>query len=101
MGMTKPNYKCAAHHIVAGADPEAMKARNVLRKFGVGINDAENGVYLPTVKKVSEATYHPSMHTNDYYKEVNRLIVRATSKEEVLDSLNKITKQLEKGSFGN
>lgn len=67
MGMTKPNYKCAAHHIVAGGSQKSKEARAILRKYGVGINDAANGVYLPTAKNVSNATYHPSMHSEVYY----------------------------------
>lgn len=46
-GMEVPEYRNAAHHIVAGTAQKAQQARAVLEKFGVGINDAINGVFLP------------------------------------------------------
>ncbi|KKP63777.1 MAG: hypothetical protein UR61_C0065G0003 [candidate division WS6 bacterium GW2011_GWE1_34_7] len=36
----------AAHHIVAGGSRFAEKTREILKKFGVGINDAVNGAFL-------------------------------------------------------
>lgn len=36
-----------AHHIVALHDPEALLSRNLIFGWGIGINDADNGVFLP------------------------------------------------------
>ena len=99
MGMTKPNYKCAAHHIVAGGSQKSKEARAILRKYGVGINDAANGVYLPIAKNVSNATYHPSMHSDVYYYEVSSRLKQAKSKEDVLSILKEISNELENGEF--
>jgi hypothetical protein len=45
----QPGYE--AHHIVAGGFEDADPARQVLQKFGIGINEASNGVFLPADKE--------------------------------------------------
>lgn len=98
-GIVKPDYACAAHHIVAGASPYAVETRKILRQFGIGINDAANGVFLPAVKNISGAAYHPALHNGDYYEKVNKLLRFATSKEEVIDILQDIAEELVNGTF--
>ena len=98
-GVEEPKYKNAAHHIVAGAAKLANDARNVLKSFGISINDAVNGVFLPTVKGVSDAMYHTNLHTNNYYNEVNELLQRATTREDVIETLRQIAEQLLNGTF--
>jgi len=46
-----------AHHIAAGKKKVAEPARKILEQYGIGINDAENGVFLP-------AEQHGRLHTN-------------------------------------
>lgn len=48
---------------------------------------------------MSEATYHPSMHTTTYYRAVNDILQRANSKEEVIYYLNYIAEHLKNGTF--
>lgn len=65
----------ASHHIVAWDDnryPVCQDLRDLLSNNGIGINDAENGVYLPTrkVTKNSNEAYHPEIHTDKYYNNV-------------------------------
>ena len=98
-GETVPDFANAAHHIVAGNSAKAAEARAILQKNGVDINDATNGVFLPTVKDVTESAYHPSLHTNAYYDEVNNLLSGATSKQDVIDILNYISDELKSGTF--
>jgi RHS repeat-associated protein len=98
-GIDVPNYANAAHHIVAGSSPKAAEARAILQKYGVDINDANNGVFLPTIKDLSEGAYHPSLHTNAYYNEVNKQLLKATSKDDVLSILDDIKEQLIDGTF--
>ncbi|WMJ23153.1 AHH domain-containing protein [Paludicola sp. MB14-C6] len=98
-GLDVPDYANAAHHIVAGSSPKAAEARAILQKFGVDINDATNGVFLPTVKNVAEGAYHPSLHTDSYYRKVSDLLSGAKSKNDVLDILDDIADQLSKGTF--
>ena len=97
-GVKEPDYPHAAHHIVAGNSPKAEEAREILLKYGIDINDAENGVFLPTVKEVGGA-YHPSLHTNEYYRKINSLLRRANSREDALDILDMISEELLEGVF--
>lgn len=66
-------------HIVAWDDnryPVCQDIRDLLSNNGIGINDAENGVYLPTrkvTKNLNEA-YHPEIHTKNYYENVNDVL---------------------------
>ncbi len=98
-GKSEPNFNNAAHHIVAGDDPRAEAARNVLKKFNIDINNSTNGVFLPIQEGLSKAAYHPKLHKNDYYQKVNERLLEATNKDEVLEVLNDIAKSLLDGSF--
>ncbi len=100
-GVTRPSSDYAAHHIIAGGAAKADEARRVLEKWGIDINDPANGVYLPTKKEiVPDSAYHPGLHTNEYYKEVNTRILKASgSKKEVLEELAKIRGELVAGTF--
>lgn len=98
-GVQEPEFANAAHHIVGFEAKLADGARKILDKFKIGYNDAANGVFLPTVKNVSESIYHRGVHTNKYYQEVERRINEATSKEEALEILEDISDMLRKGTF--
>lgn len=98
-GIKVPDYPNAAHHIVAGSSKKAAEARAILLNFGVDINDAVNGVFLPMVKNVSDAAYHPRLHTKAYYEKVTELLSSAQSKEDVIEILSDIAEQLQKGTF--
>ena len=64
------------------------------------VNDAANGVFLPSVKGVSDATYHYSLNNNTaYYDKVNELLRQATSRQEALDILKYIGNELSNGTF--
>ena len=98
-GKVAPDYAHAAHHIVAGGAKDADIARAILERFGIGINDAVNGVFLPTIKGASDAAYHPGIHTKAYYEKVNELLRQAMTKEDVVNILNMIAAELEAGTF--
>jgi hypothetical protein len=63
-----------AHHIVAQSDKRAKASRDFLFDWGIGINDAVNGVYLPkkagSVPGMDDATAHEIIHTSPYHLEV-------------------------------
>jgi len=80
------------HHMVAGADRRAANARAILQRYGIGIDDAENGVFLP-------GTVHAGVHGDTYYQRVDALLTNATSREEVIAVLNDIRYQLQTGGF--
>ncbi len=69
-GVAKP-VGADAHHIVAQTDRRAARSRLVLFGWGIGINDADNGVYLPKkfsskVEGLDDATAHENIHTDEY-----------------------------------
>lgn len=92
----------AAHHIVAGRARIAGPAREVLERFGIGINDAENGVFLPENLNAPNPTggaVHATLHNGRYYRTVNSMLDQATSREEVLDLLRSIRQSLLSGGL--
>ncbi|MGV8857608.1 RHS repeat-associated core domain-containing protein [Rhodoglobus sp.] len=92
----------AAHHIVAGNAKSAAQSRATLQRLGIDINDASNGVFLPgrlTSPNPTGAAVHSTIHTNAYYQEVNRLVVKSTSPAGATDVLNLIRSQLLSGGF--
>ncbi len=76
-----------AHHIVAGKSRMADPAREALERFGIGINDAENGVFLAK-------RFHEGLHTNAYYETVNKALASATSRDQAIEALRAIAKRL-------
>jgi hypothetical protein len=101
-GITRPP-DTAAHHIVpAGLKkfPSAVEARGILKRFDIDVNNAANGVYLPSIfDDEVKAAYHGTLHTEAYSKEVLSRLKERQSKEEVLLTLNEIRKQLLAGAF--
>ncbi len=98
-GIETPDYPNAAHHIVAGNSPKAAEARAILQKYGININDAANGVFLPSTKNMAQSAYHPSLHTDQYYRTVTEMLSQASSKEDALEILFDISEQLMNGTF--
>jgi uncharacterized protein RhaS with RHS repeats len=82
----------AEHHIVAGNARKAASARVPLQRSGVGINQAQNGVFL------SESV-HAGIHTNAYYEAVNNAMAQATTREHALEVLNAIRQAILSGRF--
>lgn len=65
------------HHIVGRPDWRAHAARAYLFAWGIGINDADNGVYLPRcrstlIASMPGACSHRHLHTDDYYFNVEQ-----------------------------
>jgi hypothetical protein len=98
-GVARP-AQTAAHHIVAAGSPKAAEARRILTRFGIDINDAHNGVFLPdTPSSAAPGLYHRTLHTHVYFEEVNARLSQATSRQDVLDILNDIRTELLNGTF--
>jgi len=94
----------AAHHIVAGRSLYAVSARRMLRRAGVDINEAANGVFLPRLRAtrtLSPSAYHPSLHTRRYYTEVTRRLRGVRGRDEALEVLEQIRTDLLGGRFPN
>lgn len=55
-----------AHHVIPKGMKEAAEARNILARNHVGINDLENGIWLPkdsSIANVSTTEIHSKVHT--------------------------------------
>lgn len=102
-GDAVPDYPNAAHHIIPSSDARftsAKQARQIYQNFmGDDINQACNGVFLPTKKGVSVATYHRTMHTEVYYDKVLEQISTVSSRQEMIESLSIIKSSLLNGTF--
>lgn len=62
----------AAHHIIPASHPLAKQARDILKKYGIDINDAVNGVFLPTTNSSTQlGIKHNGSHPRDYIEKVN------------------------------
>ena len=79
LGAAAPARASAAHHIVAGREPAAAQARAILGAEGIDINEAANGLFLPSSSRVAQAPVltHSRIHTTAYYAEVTRRMVNA------------------------
>ena len=100
-GHTRPP-ESAAHHIVAGNAREAGKARRILEKVGIGINEAANGVFLPATRASANPTgaaVHSTLHTKSYYAYVNELLSTATTRAQAEAALAQIREALLGGGF--
>ncbi len=101
-GITRP-ANTTAHHIVPVTLkklPGAEEARAILVKFGIGLENAANGVYLPTsFDDAVKAANHGSVHTKKYYEELLKRLDTTKSKEDVLIILDAIRKELLTGKF--
>ena len=88
-GVANPGPGYQLHHIVCRTDPAASKARDILEKFGIGINSVANGVYLSN---------HSGRHISDYSTKLTKTLQNAQTLEEVIDILNTCRKGLLEGT---
>jgi hypothetical protein len=98
----KPLEGEVPHHVVAHGDWRAEEARKILAKFDVGVDTAENGVFLPQHSEKPNPkgkAVHSTVHTNAYFEAVFGAIEHATSKQEVIAKLQEIALKLEKGGL--
>ncbi|WP_281309610.1 AHH domain-containing protein [Flavobacterium flavigenum] len=91
-----------AHHITAGgaSNVNAASARAILQREGIDINEAANGVFLPSSSKyaIDEAVPHANVHTNLYYEKVFERL-EAAQPGKVREELQKIADELLNGTF--
>jgi hypothetical protein len=96
----RPTGACA-HHIVALRDPEAENSRLLLFGWGIGINDADNGVFLPRVNTglpgYPNAVRHTPHHAGAYHVAVFYQLSRATESKSGRTRLRSIKSQLLSG----
>lgn len=93
-GIIRPKNS-AAHHIVGDTSKRALPARTILKKHGIDIDSAENGVFLPNRnnKDGMSGIVHNGRHPKEYYDAVDKRIINADKeggKKGVLEELDKI-----------
>ena len=93
---------CEAHHIVAGKSQAAKRARDILECCGIGINDARNGIWLPTSQKSIFKGWLHGRHKTSYDEEVLRLLEEmhnqhGCSEKHCMEVLNYVKSALLKG----
>lgn len=74
----------------------------MIQDFGIGINDAVNGVFLPATRyaqNVFGAAVHSMIHTSAYYQAVNEALSAATTRQQAVDILTSIARGLRSGGF--
>lgn len=84
-GQVRPDFT-DAHHIVGRLDLRAARARDFLFAWGIGINDASNGVFLPRyvssiVPSLPQASPHQNLHTDKYYLAVTMRLIPIRAKD--------------------
>ncbi len=97
-GVKPPPFPNAAHHIVAADASLAGAARAHLESLGIGLNDAENGVFLRYTERGTGAN-HAEIHTTAYYTEVEARVLATTTAEELRATLAKIAEELSSNTF--
>lgn len=91
LGIFRPSG-FVTHHIVAKGALLATPARAILERFGVDIDDAINGVFLPKAQ-------HYTLHSNTYYMSINNELAQAKTKAQAEEILRSIARKLEEGKF--
>jgi hypothetical protein len=71
-----------AHHIVSSTAKGAQGSRRLLFDWHIGINDADNGVFLPALGNVrvwwlTNAPWHKSIHVPGYHSRVFAVLLQA------------------------
>ncbi len=99
MGSKIPE-NASRHHIVPWneSDENAVISRQILKRFNVDIDSAYNGVALPQgAQAQAEAlgmAYHRTLHTAQYYQEVQLELSACQTRDQVIEVLNDIRKAL-------
>lgn len=88
-----------AHHIVGDSDYTDV-AKKQLEKYGIDINDPMNGIFLPNDENSPlKGTIHEGRHFKDYCNEVNQRLAGCTSRQDCLEVLDSIKKDLYNGEL--
>ena len=104
-GMLKPDLDFEAHAIISGASQHAIAARAILARYKIRIDDPINGVWLPNFtrnvphNKMPQAQAHRTLHTIQYYLNLDEVLADVSSREDLVDILSKVRCRLVEGRF--
>ena len=74
--------------------------RKKLKKYGIDINEAINGIFLPSNNRSGlRGTIHRGGHTQDYYDYIEQNFANCTCKKDCYEVLDKIKMELYKGKI--
>ena len=78
----RPSNVDVPHHIVPRGsyrgNLDVQRAKDVLTRNGIDLDDADNGVWLPSSRQgATTGTIHERIHTNRYFQEVADRLERA------------------------
>ena len=91
-GGKKPPKGAAAHHLIGKDTP---KAAAKLKAFGIDVDDAINGVFLPTSKKCKiPGPIHNGRHGVEYRQTVELIFEDVQTLDECLDALEALKQNL-------
>uniref|UniRef100_UPI0009DC16A9 RHS repeat-associated core domain-containing protein n=1 Tax=Chitinilyticum litopenaei TaxID=1121276 RepID=UPI0009DC16A9 len=98
-GIPRPK-NTTPHHIAGDTGQAAQPGLAILKKHGIGVDDAANGVFLPNRGNTDLSTpgiLHNGRHPNKYIEAVNKRLHKADvkgGKQAVLNELNAIRTEL-------
>ena len=111
-GVVKPDYKCAAHHIVTDKMDDVVE---IFKEYNIDINSVANGVYLPSrgakLSEVGKETIHIGATSAEYRKNLTKRIVdfvkeldktnlsKTAKKDKILEKINDIRNELLTGKL--
>jgi len=101
----RPNH-VEAHHIVSSTAALALPSRLRIFAWHIGINDADNGVFLPgkanvKVRGLSKAPWHRVIHTPTYHSRVYARLLQADKNEPEAGrlKLREMKVEMQRGKF--
>ncbi|WP_444997491.1 AHH domain-containing protein [Aliikangiella sp. IMCC44359] len=106
-GKPKPDCYCTAHHIVPGKGKLKINylTRVHLHINAIGINDPDNGVYLPKRKadtphwNMPNSKGHKEYHTHGYELFVNQRVTAKNTEQGIRQTLQMIGKMLQENNL--
>lgn len=93
-----PSQAYQPHHVVPEGHPDAKEAQKIIREAGIGINDADNGAWLPTSRfppNPNGAVRHEFTYTKEYIGWLTQELRVAQTRGLVRERLKQIGQGLE------
>ena len=104
-GKPKPDDRCDAHAIVAGAHKNSAVARALLAQYKIRIDDPDNGCWLPRRTAdtphwaFTNAVPHSRIHRFNYYRWLEQQVTMASSEPIMRFTLQRVASRLQDGTI--